>query len=262
MRFQSERAGSTLNPTQKDDLPRHVTAFDDDFDADPYAFAELDNDAQRAQFFARAGVSENAVVSIPPAEMLDASGSNLDDLSLTWLAPAHTHIGASAVSGGGAWYVYASATDAPSTRVWPHLPEGISLADLGFDQSAPVINVFAATQPVGVPPWEWSKLNDQLAVVRSFGPNAALPPEGEGGAGGTTSGGAAGERGTAGDEPRGGESADNGGAGGSWPGRFVLGAARIFCSQGDPVGRRSARGRRCRFQWRRAPRPRCCLRAC
>jgi FG-GAP-like repeat len=194
----------------------HVAAFEDDM-APSYATIELAHDVEHEMLLARAPVSEGAVVSIHPAQALDATGSDVNALSLTWLAPGHSHIGAS-LQGDGSWYVYGAASDQTLTHAWPRLPDGFSLADLGFSADTNlVVNVFAITQPVGSTPWDWTKPTERTAVVRTFGVSAELPPGNESGAGGVGGVGAAGEPGVAAGAPSGGAgaAAGAGGAGGA-----------------------------------------------
>jgi hypothetical protein len=185
--FQVGASWLDAEPSPEGRFAWHVAAFAGDM-APTSASLLLEQDDGHQLLLARAAVSPNAVVSIPPAETLDLAGSSIGTLSVTWLAPAHTYVGASLISlseGNGAWYIYGPASAETSSRGWPHLPEGIALADVGFNDDVTYrVNVFALTEGDEVSPWDWSNLIDQRAVIRTYEPvDGVGGSQGEGGAG-------------------------------------------------------------------------------
>ena len=140
-------------------------------------------------FVTTASLDEGRLLRVPPAEVLDARGSRIEDLSLTWSAPEHTFVGASlghAAALPGGWYVYSYDARAFTDHPWPKLPSAVSLADVDLgDDEALVVYAFAITQPEGHKPWDWGEGTSELrAVIRRFGTPESGGASGEAGAGG------------------------------------------------------------------------------
>jgi hypothetical protein len=145
-----------------------VRAFTGDMAPDQ-ASLQLEDPAANNFVIATVPIKAGAVVTIPAAETLTATGDSVDTLSLHWAAPAYDLVGASLVptlSTGGGWFIYSFEASSP-VRPWPHLPSAISLADIGLaDLHGVDLNVFAATETNGTRIWDWSANGQLLALVR------------------------------------------------------------------------------------------------
>lgn len=147
----------------------NVRAFDGDMAASHASLRLTDSSAVR--ILMNAPVVSGSTFDVPSVEQLDAGGSSLADIVLTWNAPAYSHLGASATSDGarGGWFIYSYSAEATEiSRGWPELPGGLTLADLnlGTASGAPnVVNTFALTYEDGVMPWEFSRHQTQRAVL-------------------------------------------------------------------------------------------------
>jgi len=171
---------SNLEPSA-DGQPGHfdwsVDSFTGDMSPD-YATADWADVTDRSIVIAHARVQPGAVVSVPPAEVLSAKGTSIATTSLEWSAKDYQRVGASifASRSPGSWFVYSFGAAASRTHHWPHLPEGIALEDIGLgDPTELDLNVFALSEGDGVPPWNWTALEEQVAVVRRYHPFASEP---------------------------------------------------------------------------------------
>jgi hypothetical protein len=135
--------------------------------------SELADDSLRS-IIVTVNLPAEGVVIVPPAELLETSGDTLDELSVSWSAPAYTHAGASIVAGEdpGSWYTYTFAGSVSEPRSWPRLPDAVTREDVGLGSDEFKVHVFAVTQE-GVP-WDWHGHRNQRAVVVS---SRVLPPE-------------------------------------------------------------------------------------
>jgi hypothetical protein len=172
----SYSVGESLLEPSADEQPGHydwrVDAFTGDM-SPSYATADWADAANRTIIIAHAGVRAGAVVSVPPAELLEATGTSIATTLLEWSAEDYQRVGASLVStgSGGSWFVYSFGVSDSGIHHWPHLPDGIALEEIGLGDGASLdLNVFALTEPDGTPPWDWTALAEQLAVVRKYHP--------------------------------------------------------------------------------------------
>lgn len=114
--------------------------------------------------------SEAKQVRLAPAETLDLTGTSPETFAIRWSAPGYEYFGASLVSTGGpgGWFVYSSGDVPLDAHIWPHLPNGISLSDVGLaDTTDRVAYVFVESLN-GIEPWDWSHFVEQRALVHGF----------------------------------------------------------------------------------------------
>jgi len=131
----------------------------------------LTNETLDRSIYATVVPGTPAAVVVPPADVLKATGTTLDTLTLTWAAPAYDHIGASLIrlDGPGEWYLHSYGAIASLGRAWPRLPSAVSPTDVGFDGTASLdVNVFAASFDDGRVPWIVRKDTAWRAVLRKF----------------------------------------------------------------------------------------------
>lgn len=161
-----------------------VEAFDGDM-APFRVSADFRDAAEEHEVFVDTTLVANGVIDVPGAETLEAVGTGIDTLSMSWSAPGHSRVGASLVPNGpttaGSWYVYSFDGATIASHPWPHLPAGMSLTDVDLaDPNNLKVNVFAQTLDDSTEPWDFTGHGGQRAVIHSR-LLVATPPAADGG---------------------------------------------------------------------------------